>query len=145
MKSLAANTDPVSAAAPAGRIDDLFVSLIRDKRDLPFVHLTLKITFTLIPLAVLLFVPGIPAWLWWTAAILYQYLNNVVFKGPYGLMMHCTSHRPWFKQEYNFMNFYLPWVIGPLFGQTPETYYTHHVGMHHPENNMPEEDRKSVV
>ncbi|MES2702202.1 MAG: fatty acid desaturase [Bacteroidota bacterium] len=144
MKSLEPITDPVSAKEPAGRLDEFFVSLLRDKRDLPFVHLTLKITFTLIPLAALLFVPGIPGWLWWVAALLYQYLNNVAFKGPYGLMMHCTSHRPWFKQEYGFMNYYLPWVIGPLFGQTPETYYTHHVGMHHPENNMPEDESSTM-
>lgn len=140
MKTLAAITDPMGVAAPRTKADRFFASLIRDPRDLPFVYLTLKITFTLIPLAVLLFIPGIPNLLWWVAAIAYQFLNNVSFKGPYGLMMHCTSHRPWFRQQYSLLNFYLPWVIGPLFGQTPETYYTHHVGMHHPENNMPEDE-----
>src|SRR5436189_6218772 len=114
MKILAGNTDPVSVELPRTRIDRFFVSLLRDERDLPFVHLTLKITFTLIPLAVLLFIPGINAWAWWAAAIGYQYLNNVVFKGPYGLMMHCTSHRTWFNEKYKGLNHYLPWVIGPF-------------------------------
>ena len=140
MKILAEITDPVSVQKPSGRLDHFFVSMIRDERDLPFVYLTLRITFTLIPLAVLLYIPGIPVWLWWIAAIAYQYFNNVVYKGPYGLMMHCTSHRAFFKQEYRFLNHYLPWVIGPFFGQSMETYYTHHVGMHHPENNMPEDE-----
>ncbi len=140
MKTLAEITDPVSAKKPQGSLDRFFVSLLRDERDLPFVHLTIKITLTLIPLAVLLYIPGIPGWLWWTAAIAYQFFNNVTFKGPYGLMMHCTSHRAWFKQKYQFLNHYLPWVIGPFFGQSFETYYTHHVGMHHPENNMPEDE-----
>lgn len=144
MKVLAAITDPVSVRKPNSRSDYFFVSLLRDERDLPFIYLTLKITCSLVPLAVLLFVPGLPGWLWWVCAILYQYLNNVVFKGPYGLMMHCTSHRPWFKAEYGFLNFYLPWIIGPFFGQTPETYYAHHVGMHHPENNMPEDESSTM-
>lgn len=144
MKTLGAITDPVSVAAPSGRLDRFWVSLIRDPRDLPFIHLTLRITFTLIPLAVVLYWPGMPAIAWWVAALLYQYLNNVVFKGPYGLMMHCTSHRPWFKAQYGFLNHFLPWVIGPFFGQTPETYYAHHIGMHHPENNMPDDESTTM-
>lgn len=144
MKSLPVNTDPTGVHKPSSNLDRFFVSLLRDERDLPFVYLTIKISCTLIPLAILLYIPSLPALLWWIAAITYQVLNNVVFKGPYGLMMHCTSHRPWFRQEYRFMNFYLPWIIGPLFGQTPETYYTHHVGMHHPENNMPEDESSTM-
>jgi fatty acid desaturase len=27
-------------------------------------------------------------------------------------------------------------VLGPFFGETPETYYAHHIGMHHAENNL---------
>jgi len=144
MKILAAINDPVSVRKPITRLDHFFVSLLRDERDLPFVYLTLKITGTLIPLAILLYIPSLPLWLWWLAAIIYQYLNNVVFKGPYGLMMHCTSHRPFFKSEYGLLNHYLPWIIGPFFGQTPETYYTHHVGMHHPENNMPDDESSTM-
>jgi fatty acid desaturase len=144
MKVLAQITDPVSVPKAKTSLDRFFVSLIRDPRDLPFIYLTIKISATLLPLAVLLFIPGLSGWMWWIAAILYQYLNNVVFKGPYGLMMHCTSHRPWFKSGYGLLNFYLPWVIGPFFGQTPETYYSHHVGMHHPENNMPEDESSTM-
>ena len=59
-------------------------------------------------------------------------------------MLHCTSHRAFFKKEYEFLNHYLPWVLGPLFGQTPETYYSHHIGMHHPENNMPDDESSTM-
>jgi hypothetical protein len=34
------------------------------------------------------------------------------------------------------LNHYIPWVLGPFLGQAPETYFTHHIGMHHPENNL---------
>jgi fatty acid desaturase len=144
MKILTELSDPVSVPKAATWFDRFFVSLLRDERDLPFVHLTLKITFILIPLAVLLFIPGLNGWIWWLLAIAYQYFNNMAFKGPYGLMMHCTSHRAWFKAKYKFLNHYLPWIIGPFFGQSPETYFAHHIGMHHVENNMPTDESSTM-
>ncbi|MBA3828632.1 MAG: fatty acid desaturase [Taibaiella sp.] len=140
MKHLTENTDPVYNPKRSSATDKFFLKLIRDERDLPFIYLALSITFTLIPLAVLLYMPFISGWLWWVVAIAYLYLNNFYFKGPFGLMLHCTSHRAFFRKEYGALNHYLPWVLGPLFGQSPETYYTHHIGMHHPENNMPEDE-----
>lgn len=59
-------------------------------------------------------------------------------------MLHCSSHRPLFKRKYQFLNYYLPWILAPLFGHSPETYFTHHIGMHHPENNL-EEDESSTM
>jgi fatty acid desaturase len=59
-------------------------------------------------------------------------------------MLHCTSHRPWFNKKNNWLNYYLPWIIGPFFGQTPETYASHHLAMHHRENNL-EKDLSSTM
>lgn len=139
-------TDPIYVK-PEGTDNALqrfLKSMIRDERDLPFLYLTLELTFILLPLAIILYLP-VPGWLWWTAAIAYQVLNNFRYKGSFGLMLHCTSHRVFFNKKYGFLNHYLPWVIGPLFGQTPETYYTHHIGMHHPENNMPEDESSTMA
>lgn len=144
MKQLTHITDPVYVEKELSRLDKYFLKFIRDKRDLPFVYLTLKISLTLIPLAALLYIPSVTGWIWWLVALAYLYFNNVVFKGPFGLMMHCTSHRVFFKKEYDKLNHYLPWVLGPLFGQTPETYFSHHIGMHHPENNMPEDESSTM-
>ena len=91
-----------------------------------------------------MYVPGIPLWAFWVLAVVYFFLNNFVYKGPFGLMLHCTSHRPWFKKEYSLMNLYLPWFVGLFFGQTPETYASHHLGMHHRENNL-EDDLSSTM
>ena len=138
-------TDPVyvKQTTPDTAIQRFFKSLIRDERDLPFVYLTIEISLTLLPLAILLYMP-VATWLWWVFAIAYQFLNNFRYKGPFGLMLHCTSHRVFFKKEYGLLNRYLPWVIGPLFGQTPESYYTHHIGMHHPENNLAEDESTTM-
>ncbi len=144
MKNLELITDPVYNNASLTVTDRFFSKYIRDKRDLPFIFLTLKITFTLIPLAVILYLPSINIWLWLAVAIAYQYVNNFVFKGPFGLMLHCTSHRAFFKKEYKFLNYYLPWIIAPFFGHSPEVYFAHHIGMHHPENNL-EEDESSTM
>jgi len=54
----------------------------------------------------------------------------------YILMLHCTSHRILFKKEFKLLNQVVPRVLGPFFGEPPEGYFVHHMGMHHPENNM---------
>jgi fatty acid desaturase len=144
MKNLPINTDPVFRHSKLGFTDKNFIKFVRDERDLPFVYLTLKITISLIPLGVLLYLPFIHGWIWVLVAVVYQFLNNFVFKGPFGLMLHCTSHRSFFKKEYNFLNYYLPWIIAPFFGHSPELYYAHHVGMHHPENNLKEDESTTM-
>lgn len=145
MLSLPTITDPVFVKpAVYSKLDRAMLRFIRDERDLPFVRLTLKITFTLLPLAVILYLPFVHGWWFALAAIAYHYLNNITYKGPFGLMLHCTSHRQLFKKEYGWMNHYLPWVIAPFFGHSPETYYTHHIGMHHAENNL-EEDESTTM
>ncbi len=144
MKVLGTIHDPTFTSRPYNRVDQFFLGYIKDERDLPFVYLTLRISFTLIPLAVLLFMPFVTGWLWWTVAAIHFYISNFVFKGPFGLMLHCTSHRPFFKPEYASLNNYLPWVLAPFFGHTPETYYSHHIGMHHPENNLEDDDSSTM-
>ena len=123
-------------------INNFFKKMLNEERDLPFIYLTLEITFFMISLGIALYF--IQGWLFWGVALVYFYLNNLYFKGPFGLMLHCTSHRKLFKKEYNFLNYYLPWIVAPFFGHTPETYFAHHIGMHHVENNL-EEDKSSTM
>ncbi|HYG17280.1 MAG TPA: fatty acid desaturase [Ohtaekwangia sp.] len=138
-------TDPVfSADKKYSAFDRFWIKRIRDERDLPFVYLTLRISLIMIPLGILLYIPGINGLVWWGIAIAYMFFNNFVFKGPFGLMLHCTSHRPWFNEKNKWLNYYLPWFVSPFFGQTPETYSVHHLAMHHRENNL-EEDLSSTM
>jgi fatty acid desaturase len=111
-----------------------FTSLLNDKRDLAFIRLCTIIFFTTIPFAIYLFIPGNLNW--WLVLIYYTF-NFAFLTGPFILMLHLTSHRPLFKKEYGFLNNIIPWVIGPFFGETPESYFAHHLGMHHAEDNMP--------
>jgi len=146
MKTLSPLTDPVfDENRSYNALDRFFLKLIRDKRDLPFIYTAIEISAVLVTLGVLLYMPFVTGWMWWTVSFLYFLVNNFVYKGSFGLMMHCTSHRKWFKKEYGIFNLYLPWFLGLFFGQTPETYFSHHIGMHHPENNMPEDGSSTMA
>lgn len=113
---------------------------INDQRDVPFLVLMAILTVTVIPTGVALFVHG---WFrWWLAGV--HFALFVHFLGPFVLMLHNTSHRSLFRKSWGWMNQYIPWVLGPFFGESPETYFAHHIGMHHPENNL-EDDISSTL
>lgn len=141
MKQLGLIHDPVFTGKNYTRTDEFFLRFINDERDLPFIYLIIYISGSLIPLCILLFMPFITGWTWWGLTTLHFGVSNFGIKGPFELMLHCTSHRQLFKSEYGWMNYYLPWVLAPFFGHTPETYYSHHIGMHHAENNLEDDDR----
>ena len=134
-------SDPRGAGAAPGALARFGARFILDPRDLPFLWLMVSATAVLVPLAAWLFVPG--RFSWWLAAA-YLGVLFFVFLDRFILMLHNTSHRPLFKARFRVMNQYIPWVLGPLFGETPETYLAHHLGMHHPENNL-EDDLSSTM
>ncbi len=143
MKQVPTITDRLYQPAADTLINRMFIRLLRDKRDMPFLNLIIHMSLTLIPLGVALFFPLPPA-LWWTAALIYIYLSNFKFKSPYGLMLHCISHRRLFRHQYNWLMIHIIWVLGPFIGHTPQTYFSHHMGMHHAENNMPEDESSTM-
>ncbi len=121
-----------------GPLDRVLLGLIRDKRDLPFLHLGMQILFLQLPLAIALFFADgfLDGWAFWGAAAAYLAFTFGVTVDRYILMLHCTSHRPLFKKQYQWMYPPFVWIMGPLNGETPETYYAHHIGMHHAEENL---------
>ncbi len=130
-------TDPVFVKpSHYNFLQTFFLRFIRDERDLPFINLCLKTLLIVIPFSVAMFIPGV--FRWWLA-LPFMAWNLITGLGPFILMLHNTSHRKFFKKEYNFMNSFIPWVIGPFYGETPETYFGHHIVMHHSENNLSED------
>ncbi|MEL7022029.1 MAG: fatty acid desaturase [Bacteroidota bacterium] len=141
MRTLGAINDPVYREPAHGVFDRFFISFLKDKRDLPFIYLIIRISLVHIPLAMsLFFLPGI---YWWMAAILYTVLV-LLAAGPFTLMLHNTSHRLLFKRAYKRANRLVPWLLCPFMGQSPDTYFSHHIGMHHAENNM-QDDLSSTM
>ncbi|BDG08570.1 hypothetical protein AMPC_16830 [Anaeromyxobacter paludicola] len=72
----------------------------------------------------------------WAGALIYWLVLCLGLVDRFTLMLHCTSHRPLFARRHARLNRIIPWLLAPFFGQTPETYFAHHVGMHHQEENL---------
>ena len=123
------------------------LSLINDPRDLVFVNLMVACTvtallgLTLYPLSMMGVLDG--PWFWAVGGV-YLLIWALWTLDRFILMLHCTSHRILFKREHSLLNHVVPIVLGPFFGETPQTYFCHHMGMHHPENNL-EDDLSSTM
>ncbi|GAB3006473.1 hypothetical protein GCM10027051_02210 [Niabella terrae] len=146
MKVLDHLTDPVyNNQYKKGWYDKLWMRFMKDERDLPFIHLLTLIHLTIVPVAILLFTSVLTGWIWWVVAIVYFYFAQFYFKGRFGLMFHCFCHRKTLKAAYQQkFHSYVTWILCPLFGHAPEGYFSHHMGMHHVENNT-EEDSSSTM
>ena len=127
-------TDPIFRARERRSvIDRIGLKMINDERDLPFIKLMLLLSLIMFPAAAYFYL--VPSFPWWVAAIYLAVLFGVLL-GPYVLMLHNTSHRFLWRPQFAWMKGFIPNVLGPFFGETPNTYYVHHIGMHHPENNQ---------
>ncbi len=115
--------------------------LINDSRDAPFLKLMVEGVAWCVPASVLMFWPGM--FRWWMAPI-YLVVTFWFLFPPFTLMLHCTSHRVLFRKEHAWMNEIIPWVLSPFFGQVPRTYAAHHIGMHHAEANLWEDDSSTL-
>lgn len=145
MKALSTLTDPVYVPKEKYTAYDRFwLRLMNDKRDLPFIYLLTRIHILVFPVAILLFTPVLQGWWWWAVAIPYFYVSQFYFKGRFGLMLHCICHRKCFKAPYQWLHTYITWIVCPLFGHAPEGYFSHHLGMHHIENNMPDDTSSTM-
>jgi fatty acid desaturase len=146
MKALSIITDPVYQPKKGfSRYEKFWLKYMNDERDLPFIHLLTGIHLLVIPAAIILYTPLLHGWAWWTLAILFFYVSQMYYKGRFGLMYHCMCHRKTFKKPYQgYLHNYITWLVTPFFGHTPETYFSHHMGMHHVENNLEEDDSSTM-
>lgn len=128
-----ASHDIVPAFVPQSSLAHRVAGLLNDPRDVPFVSLMAQcLTWQLAGVALFFAGPYV-----WYLAPLYWAVWGLGLVDRFILMLHCTSHRNLFKNRR--FNQIIPWIIGPFYGQTPESYFAHHMGMHHPENNLAED------
>jgi fatty acid desaturase len=123
-------TDPRSAPVPS-RVR-WATKYLNDPRDAVFIDLMFQ-CFLFSAVGVSLFwVKDLSIWI----SVVYWAACFGLVLDRFTLMLHCTSHRALFKPEYAVLNQIIPWVLSPFFGQTPNTYFAHHMGMHHAEENL---------
>ena len=128
-------TDPMCASGRYKILEKIFGKFLVDRRDLAYIRLMLKLSIIFFPMVILIF--NMAPFNWYFAA--FYLVMQIFYIGPFIIMQHFAFHRKFLKSKYKKFNFVISWIIGPIFGQTPHTYYAHHIGMHHPENNLQED------
>lgn len=118
---------------PRSFVERWFARRLRDERDLKFVRVAGVMSLLIWPAAASFYLFDLPGWL----AFVYVPLLFGLGAGRFTLMLHAVCHRPTFKRDHKWLENWIPWTIGPFFGHTPNSFYVHHMGMHHPENNLP--------
>lgn len=132
--SPADSMSPANAGAPAAldqEAEGLLTRFINDPRDKPHVTLLLRSGLVLLA-AVGLF--HLRSFSWWLA-VAYWLVWAGLFADRFTTMLHCISHRPLFRKRW--MNRLVQWLVCPFFGQSPDSFFAHHMGMHHVEDNLP--------
>lgn len=124
-------TDPRVASRPF--FSDRVARFLNDPRDASLVALMLRCA-AVAAVGVSLYFVRLPFPVYYLAPLYWVLLASVMDR--FTLMLHCTSHRQLFKNRHGFLNQIVPSLLGPFFGQTPNTYFAHHMGMHHREENL---------
>jgi fatty acid desaturase len=112
-------------------LDSFLLQYINDKRDIvtawTFINL-MTVTLPLIFLNLSFDLPRI------CAPVTFLF-NVLTFTDRFILGLHYSSHKPIWKGAASFMNYVPSVVIAPFFGLPSGGYWTHHILMHHKENN----------
>jgi fatty acid desaturase len=124
-------SDPRSVNAP--RFLQGAAQLLNDPRDVSVLWLMLQCGSMALCGSALFLVPE--PWTFYLAPF-YWVFGLGALLDRFTLMLHFTSHRPLFKKGHGLLNRVIPWLLAPFFGQTPNTYFAHHMGMHHREENL---------
>lgn len=103
--------------------------LLYDTRNDCFVLFIVLMLVSVLPSAVWLMLD----FAWWRGFV--HVVLVLQFVGTFTAILHNTSHRK--MSPYAALNGVVPYLLTPLFGQTWNTYYYHHVKHHHVEDNGP--------
>jgi fatty acid desaturase len=125
-------TDPTEAPTYGdGLLSRWCKGALYDPRDEVFVRLTLKVMAVMGAAMV-----GLYAFFHWALVPVYFALWGW-YSAPVILMLHNTMHRPFIRRP-KLLNQAHPYVMSFFFG-IPSGYAVHHLGMHHVEDNTPDD------
>jgi hypothetical protein len=118
-------------------ITQKLLPMLNDERDIVYCHLLFNI-FTIsypIFIYILWFLPTNPTKLTIFLSVLAIVVQGIVFLSRFILMLHFSTHKPMFKDQFFYLNYIIPYFVGPFFGFLIGIYNLHHAVMHHQENN----------
>lgn len=126
-------TDPTHIPkAKHSSFERWLLKYLKEERDLPIAKLLLSMAAVLWPITVYLY--SLDTVTIWHALAYYAVLFGLFFD-RFILALHNFSHRQLFHRPYRWLSRLATWTVGPYAGETPETYFVHHIGMHHAEGN----------
>jgi len=112
-------------------LESLVLPQLINPADIVMIHLLYNITITVFPSAILLFALRTPPmWL----GVLHIVMVLVLYFQRFVLTLHFASHKHVFKSKG--FDYFLQYVVCPFFGLASGAYRSHHVVMHHVENNI---------
>ncbi len=123
-------TDPGVVPTSQTVLTRFLARFVNDKRDVPVLRM-MTITFiTMLCSTFFVFAH----FTWWTVAI--HAVLFVFLMGPHTIALHLVSHRRFFQRQYAWLEYPLVHGLGMIFGHTPRSYFSHHIGMHHVEGGL---------
>jgi fatty acid desaturase len=124
----------VDGLAPGSLLAAATARLLADARDAPLLRTILLASVTCVPFAAWLFAH--PAFSPWVGAC-YLAMLFAFFVPRLAIVLHLATHRRVFAKRNGVLELWSAGVVFPLAGHSPASYYTHHVAMHHVEENAP--------
>ncbi|KAJ1560680.1 hypothetical protein HK096_007623 [Nowakowskiella sp. JEL0078] len=115
------------------------ISTLRDPRDLEIFNFALFMTIVIIPSGLFLF---------YKFTYIHAILHLAVLIPNIEMHVHAlhnACHRPLFKKDSWLLSLWIPYILGPFCGQTWNTYYFHHIKMHHIADNGPEDASSTLL
>lgn len=116
--------------------EPLLSPLLKDKRDLPLLHVLVSSTCILIPMAILVYALFMKANFYlacFVGFVVYQFVRINFFMHSMLHYRHFSAHRPLFKVKW--MNYLSSIFLDPIMGIPPVVFLLHHTVMHHVANN----------
>jgi len=115
---------------------DLVTPLLINETDIIMIHLLYNICLVIFPSTLFLFwvLPTTTPLLSHFFGFFYVLVVLSLFFQRFILMLHFASHKPLFRSR--FFDFFIQYIICPFFGLPSGVYRSHHVVMHHIENNV---------
>lgn len=117
-------------------LQEKVLTMINNPLDIIMVHLMFNIILSVVPLTTLtmLYYTYEASWKIHLLVAGLFILQSALFFPRYALLLHYSSHRALFKNEY--LNLILPYLFSPFLGfYCGIGYHIHHLMMHHHENN----------
>jgi len=112
-------------------IEDAITLHLVNPKDIVMIRLIFNITVTIFPSAILLFWLRNPPFI---LGVIHLAMILVLYMQRFVLTLHFASHKALFASPV--FDLYVQYVISPFFGIPSGTYRSHHVVMHHIENNV---------